>query len=108
MRVHNTAALAGRFFPRAPLGVIAEGAHADLIFLDYHPHTPLTPGNLPWHMVFGFHERMVTTTICSGQLLMHEGRLLTMDEERISAEARQRAPEIWQRYENFARAAAGG
>jgi len=98
MGVYNNAALAGQFFHQAPLGVIAAGAHADLIFVDYHPHTPLTSGNLPWHMIFGFHESMVTTTIVAGQVLMRDRQLLTMDEEAISAHARQLALGVWERY----------
>jgi cytosine/adenosine deaminase-related metal-dependent hydrolase len=108
MLVRNNAALAGRFFPAAPLGVIAEGAHADLIFVDYHPHTPLTTGNLPWQMIFGFHERMVTTTICGGRVLMRDRALVTLDEERIAAEARALAPQVWERYGRFAQAALHG
>jgi cytosine/adenosine deaminase-related metal-dependent hydrolase len=98
MAVYNNASLAGRFFPEAPLGMIVPGAHADLIFVDYHPHTPLTPGNIPWHIIFGFHESMVTTTIVAGQVLMRDRQLLTMDEEAIIAHARQLAPGVWERY----------
>lgn len=103
MLTRNNADLAGRFFPDAALGVIAEGAHADLIFVDYQPHTPLTAGNLPWQMIFGFHERMVTTTIAGGRVLMHDGQLTTLDEGRIAAEARAHAPIVWERYESFVR-----
>jgi putative selenium metabolism protein SsnA len=98
MGAYNNAALAGQFFRQAPLGVVAPGAHADLIFVDYSPHTPLTPGNLPWHIVFGFHESMVTTTIVAGQVLMRDRNLLTLDEEAIAAHARQLAPGVWERY----------
>lgn len=102
MLTEHNAALAGRFFPAAALGVIQEGAHADLVFVDYHPHTPLTPGNLPWQLIFGFHESMVTTTICGGQVLMHERSLTTLDEARIASEARALAPQVWERYNSFA------
>lgn len=98
MGVYNNARLSGRFFTDAPLGVLTPGAHADLIFVDYHPHTPLTAGNLPWQIVFGFHESMVTTTIVAGQVLMKDRRLLTMDEAEIAARARSRAPGVWERY----------
>ena len=98
MAVHNNAALAGQFFPQGPLGVIQPGALADLIFVDYHPHTPLTPGNLPWHMIFGFHESMVTATIVAGRVLMRDRQLLTMDEEAVAAHARELAPGVWERY----------
>jgi putative selenium metabolism protein SsnA len=98
---YNNAALAGLLFPAAHLGVILPGAHADLIFVDYHPHTPLTVGNLPWHIVFGFNESMVTTTIVAGKVLMRDRELLTLDEEQIAANARSLAPKVWQRYEGF-------
>jgi putative selenium metabolism protein SsnA len=98
MGVYNNAALAGKFFPAAPLGVIQPGAYADLIFVDYHPHTPLTPGNLPWQILFGFHESMVTTTVAAGQVLMLDRKLLTLDEEAITTRARQMAPAVWSRY----------
>ncbi len=97
----NNARLAGSFFPGAPLGQIALGAHADLIFVDYHPHTPLTAGNLPWQIIFGFHESMVTTTIVAGKVLMHDRQLLTLDEAEITREARRLAPAVWERYEKY-------
>jgi putative selenium metabolism protein SsnA len=99
MGAYNNAALAGTFFPAGPLGMLMPGAHADLIFVDYHPHTPLSPGNLPWHIIFGFHESMVTTTIVAGEVLMRDRELLTMDEKAISAKAQELAPDVWQRYE---------
>ncbi len=95
----NNAALAGTFFPSGPLGVIETGAHADLIFVDYKPHTPLTPGNLPWHIIFGFHESMVTTTIVAGKVLMRDRKILTIDEDEIISRARALAPFVWQRYQ---------
>lgn len=98
MAVYNNAALAESFFPQAPLGVLTPGAWADLILVDYHPHTPLTSGNLPWQMLFGFHESMVTATIVSGRLLMRDRELLTMDEEEVTARARELAPAVWERY----------
>jgi putative selenium metabolism protein SsnA len=101
MAAYNNAALAGRFFPEAAIGVLAPGAWADIIFVDYHPNTPLKPGNLPWHMLFGFHESMVTATIVSGNVLMQNRQLLTLDEEQITAHARQKAPQVWERYQSF-------
>jgi cytosine/adenosine deaminase-related metal-dependent hydrolase len=100
MAIYNNATLAGSFFPQAPLGVLKPGAHADLIFVDYQPHTPLTVDNLPWHIVFGFHESMVTTTLVAGNILMQDRALLTMDEQAVMARARELAPAIWERYQS--------
>jgi putative selenium metabolism protein SsnA len=98
MGVYNNAALAGVFFPEALLGKIQIGAQADMIFVDYHPYTPLTEGNLPWQILFGFHESMVTTTMVGGKVLMHNRKLLLLDEDSISEEARKIAPAVWARY----------
>ncbi|MBS1787575.1 MAG: putative aminohydrolase SsnA [Acidobacteria bacterium] len=97
MAVTNNAALANVFFPQAPLGVIAPGAFADLIFVDYHPTTPLTTGNLPWHILFGFENSMVTTTVCAGKVLMKDRQLLFLDEAQITARSRELAAKVWGR-----------
>jgi len=98
MAVYHNAALAQVFFPGMPLGVMVPGARADLILVDYHPITPLSEGNLPWHMLFGFRDSMVTATMVGGRLLMRDRQLLTLDEAEISARARQLAPQVWKRY----------
>jgi putative selenium metabolism protein SsnA len=101
MGVYNNAALANLYLPQSKLGVIEPGAAADLIFVDYHPHTPLNAGNLPWQIIFGFQESMITSTMVAGKFLMKDRELLTLDEEKITAEARALAPQIWERYEGY-------
>jgi putative selenium metabolism protein SsnA len=101
MAVDNNAALAGVFFPRAPLGVLAPGAFADLIFVDYHATTPLSAGNLPWHILFGFEASMVTTTICGGKVLMRDRKLLFLNEAEIAAKSRERAAAVWEKISNW-------
>ncbi|MDL1911253.1 putative aminohydrolase SsnA [Chloroflexi bacterium CFX6] len=99
MAIYNNAALASLFFPSAPIGQIVPGAVADIIFVDYHPNTPLTAGNLPWHILFGFQQSMVSTTIVAGKVLMKDRELLTLDEKEIGAKAREIAPRVWERYQ---------
>ncbi len=94
----NNAWLLSTFFDHERFGVLEAGAVADLIFVDYQPFTPLTGGNLPWHVIFGFEPSMVTTTIVDGRVLMHDRKLLTLDEVAIMAEARAHAPAVWARY----------
>ncbi|MCK4801636.1 MAG: putative aminohydrolase SsnA [Anaerolineales bacterium] len=101
MGVRNNAALANIYLPETTLGVIKPGAAADLIFVDYHPYTPLTAGNLPWQIIFGIQESMITSTMVAGKFLMKDHQLLTLDEEKIAAEAGALAPAIWERYESF-------
>lgn len=98
MAITNNAALANVFFPKAPLGVLAPGAFADIIFVDYHPTTPLNAGNLPWHILFGFENSMVTTTICAGKVLMKDRQLVFLDEAEITARSRELAKKVWERF----------
>lgn len=102
MAVYNNARLVQQFFEDAPIGELAVGARADIIFVDYRPFTPLTEGNLPWHILFGFESSMVTTTIVDGVILMRDRKLLTLDETAIMQEALALAPQIWERYRTFA------
>jgi len=99
MAAYNNAALAQIFFPSAPIGQLVNGAFADMIFVDYHPNTLMTAGNLPWHIIFGFQPGMVTTTIVAGKILMKNRELLTLDEKEISIKAREIAPKVWERYQ---------
>jgi putative selenium metabolism protein SsnA len=99
MAIYNNATLANIFFPAAPIGQLIPGAYADIILVDYQPNTPLTAGNLPWHIIFGVQQSMVTTTIVAGKLLMKDRELLTLDEQEIAAKAREIAPKVWERYQ---------
>ena len=101
MAVTHNAALASQFFD-APVGVLKPGARADIIFVDYQPFTPLTAGNLPWHILFGFESSMVTTTIVEGCVLMRDRQLTTLDEAQIARDALALAPGVWERYERYA------
>ena len=93
----NNAALARQFFPK-PIGELTPGAYADIILLDYAPITPLTPANLPWHVLFGADGSHVTTTMVAGQLLMVQRKLLFLDEQAIAARSREVAGQTWERF----------
>ena len=101
MATDHNARLAEVFFHGQTLGRLAPGAAADVILVDYHPFTPLTAGNAPWHILFGFESSMVTTTIVAGRVLMRDRRLLTLDEAAIAEAARAYAPKVWERYGHF-------
>ncbi|MBN1484031.1 MAG: putative aminohydrolase SsnA [Chloroflexia bacterium] len=93
----ENARLARVFWPETVLGELSPGAAADLVLLDYHPTTPLMVGNLPWHLLFGVEASAITATVCAGRVLMRERRLLTLDEERITARSRELAARAWER-----------
>jgi putative selenium metabolism protein SsnA len=104
MAWHNNARLAEVFFPQQRMGELTAGSAADLIFMDYQPFTPLTTGNMPWHIIFGFESSMVTSTMVNGRWLMRDRKLLTLDEQAIMAAARDLAPRVWERYEQHVQA----
>ncbi len=93
MLFNGNPAIAGRYFD-APLGVLKEGAAADVIVVRYDPLTPMTAENINSHMLFGVNGAMVQTTICNGQVLMKDRELLTADEAKVMADSRQAAVEL--------------
>lgn len=104
MAIHNNASLAGIFWPDLPQGSLIPGAAADIIFVDYQPTTPLSAGNLPWHIIFGFESSMVTSTMVGGNFLMRDRQLLTLDEEAITARSRELAASTWERFNELSAA----
>lgn len=95
----NNARIARTFFPSLgpAFGTLALGAPADIILVDYDPPTPLSAGNLPWHILFGIDGTGVDTTIVAGRILMRRREIKTLDEPAIMARARQLAANLWQR-----------
>ena len=79
------------------VGELAEGRPADLAILDYIPPTPMDENNFLGHLIFGMTDSPVDTTVCRGQILMKNKQILTMDEERLAARARELAPQMWKR-----------
>jgi putative selenium metabolism protein SsnA len=79
------------------LGQLAEDHPADLAILDYRPPTVLNETNFLGHLLFGLVDATVDTTVCRGTILMQGKKILSMDEERIAARSRERAPQMWQR-----------
>jgi putative selenium metabolism protein SsnA len=98
MAIYNNAELASRILGGPPVGVLKPGARADIIFVDYHPFTELSAGNLPWHMLFGFRDSMVTATMVAGKFLMRDRKLLVVDEADIARRAKEQSNAVWQRY----------
>ncbi len=78
------------------LGVIREGAKADLAILDFKkPH--LQPHNDPIaNLVYSASASDVETVIVDGKILYNKGEFLTLDEERIYHEADKCAKKLRQ------------
>lgn len=82
--------MANRYF-RKPLGVLAEGAAADVIVMDYIAPTPMNEENINSHILFGMSGHDVVTTIANGKVLMENRRLTGVDEEALMAKIREGA-----------------
>lgn len=100
MGVYQNSNLASNHF-KLPIGMIKEGAQADLIFVNYQPFTPVDVSNLPWHILFGMHHSMVTTTMVAGKILYRNGKLLNIDENELTMKAKESAKKTWKRYQNL-------
>lgn len=93
MLFEGNAKIANRYFD-APLGVLKEGAAADVITVKYDPLTPLTKDNINSHLLFGVNGAMTQTTICNGKVLMKDRELTMIDEAKAMADSRQAAVEL--------------
>ena len=67
--------------------------------MEYTPYTPMTIGNLPWHILFGFRDSMVTMTMVDGNILMKDRQLITMNETATNEETQALVPALWERYQ---------
>jgi len=99
--VNNNSRLATQIWEGLRVGTIEVGAAADIIFVDYHAITPLNAGNLPWHILFGFRDGMVTMTMAGGKVLMKDRKLLFFDEKEIATKSREIAASTWARVAEF-------
>ena len=79
------------------LGIIRKGAYADIIVVDYIPHTPLNQNTIGGHTIFGMSGRSVDTTIINGKVLMKDRELLYIDENSILAKSRELSQNLWDR-----------
>jgi putative selenium metabolism protein SsnA len=98
---HNARIMDAVFSPFSPdfprVGELSVGSAADLVLLDYLPPTPLTSENFPWHLIFGMDAHHVNSTMVAGRWLMRNRQLLTVDEARIHARARELSQALWNR-----------
>ena len=93
MLFEGNAQIAGRYFKK-DLGVLKEGAAADVIVMDYDPLTPMHAGNINSHVLFGMSGRQVNTTVCNGKILMKDREVLVADEAEVMAKCREEAKKL--------------
>lgn len=92
--LENNAKICSKYFKK-PLGVLKEGAAADVIVMDYKPFTPIDENNLGGHMIFGLMGKNCRTTIINGKVLYKDREFVGIDEEKINAWTMEQACRLW-------------
>ena len=77
------------------VGILKEGAAADVIVMDYKPFTPFSDANIDGHMLFGMNGRNCRTTVINGRLLYHDRKFVDLDEESINAWTLEQSKLLW-------------
>jgi putative selenium metabolism protein SsnA len=90
------ALLASEVFGRT-IGTLQPGAAADLVVMDYLSPTPLTPENLPFHLLFGMRSSMVRSVMINGTWVMQDRAFVRVREEEALRTATQAAARLWRR-----------
>jgi len=96
MLFENNSLICARSFD-TKIGVLEEGAAADIVISDYVPLTPMTADNCDGHILFGMSGRSIVTTMINGVLKMKDRELIGIDAEQILAKCRERAGAMWAR-----------
>ncbi len=85
-----------RFFPGT--GDFTVGARADIAVLDYIPVTPITPSTVIAHLVHGARQGRAWLTAVDGRVLLMDGAVTFVDEERFRAHARKVSARLHERF----------
>ncbi len=94
MLFNNNPAIASRAFG-IPLGVLKQGAAADIVVMDYKPYTPFGADNADGHLYFGVTGRQCRTAVIDGVVRMKDGVLTDTDEEKMNADIMETAGKLW-------------
>jgi cytosine/adenosine deaminase-related metal-dependent hydrolase len=91
----NNQQLASQMFGDT-LGALDAGSPADLLVLDYQPPTPLTSGNLAWHLAFAISSSSVESVMANGKFVI-KNRRAAFDDEYLSEQARVATEKLWKK-----------
>ena len=94
MLFENNAKISAKYFKK-PLGVLKEGAAADVIVMDYKPFTPFSDENIDGHMLFGMMGKNCRTTIINGKVLYKDREFVGIDEDAIIAWTMEQSKKLW-------------
>jgi putative selenium metabolism protein SsnA len=92
----NNAALASKVFG-SDIGVLREGALADVIVMDYTPPSVFDETTADAHIIFGMSGRDCSMTMVNGRVLMLDRKLISIDGEDLKRAAEE-SKEVWKRF----------
>ncbi|MBL4938262.1 putative aminohydrolase SsnA [Clostridium sp. YIM B02515] len=97
LSVKNNSKITSKFF-KNEVGVLREGAKADMIMLDYDSPTPITRDNVCGHIIFGMNSLNVIDSIINGRFVMKNRILQGVEEEDIFQKSRELSEKLWERF----------
>ena len=97
LAIINNGKIASKYYEN-PVGILKEGAKADVIILDYESPTPIYSGNIYGHIVFGMNTNNVTHSIINGKLIMKNREIIGIDEKEVYHKSRELALKLWNRF----------
>ena len=90
----NNREICAKYFKK-PLGILKEGAAADVIVMDYDAFTPFLDENVNGHILFGMMGRSCRTTIINGKVLYKDREFQNIDTEALNAFAMEESKKLW-------------
>lgn len=79
------------------IGVLREGAAADIVIMEHAPFTPLSADSADAHVILGAQGGCCSSAVIEGRLVMRNRRILTVNEALIRERARVSAEKLWER-----------
>lgn len=83
------------------VGAIAAGMKADFVLYDLHSLSFTPCHELPIHLVYAEDGRSIRRVFVNGQMVVQDGKVLTVNEADILAEFRERLPEYLKLRKDF-------
>ncbi|MEW6082315.1 MAG: amidohydrolase family protein [Bacillota bacterium] len=81
----------------AEVGSLEVGKRADLIVVKPQGPTPVIPATLMPFMVSDVNGRDVETVVVDGRVVVDQGRVVTVDEEKVTRRCIERSSALWRR-----------
>lgn len=94
MLFENNRKIVAKYF-KDSVGILKEGAVADIVIAEYTPYTPINSSNYNSHLLFGVMGRSINTTIINGKIVMKDRKIETLDEGKVLKRSREVSKKFW-------------